>query len=680
MKSYLNTRQFEILSALLKNEKPITVEELSNLLDIKPRVVQYNLNAIDCWLNNNHIKMIRRSGYGLRVELTNNQRKALVEQLSGLNDVELIISTRERQRCLLLKLISDEEAISSGKLGADFCVSRSTILTDMIQVETKLNQFHLSLAKDIQKGFSVQGQKSLKRFAMSALFCEEHFENKTPLGNMNMVVPSKRPFPSLITNWFTPQDTDFAKDTIERIEHILKVHYSQTSRIFINYYLLFMLTDLRTRSQLTDEVGEHVRTFREASILPFLKKAIEKYTEEQICASELDLFALHLHCQAPFNGPDLNPTNTNPDPPEDKSTSLVHVGDLLKEVSLYLHPYLQIDPKYVKEFTTYVNNSSIYKQHGFSVINPFHEKTRQHFPETYDTIEKIASAKKYRTNSSLDESDIGALTIISINGLERIQQIAQRNTRVALISDTDYSLISLTKERILKNFPYFKIVGVFRPSDISHIKARNVDLILSTIELNIENCYSIVLIDQFMTNLDVEHIKNWIDDNSRQKLSNVEVPEQVELGDLLKTKNIVFCQAAKNWEEAVYLVGKPLIDNGDINNSYLDAIIQITKTYGPYSVVSPGIALLHAKSSEGVNKLCLGLLILKSGVNFGAESYDPVHIIFTIGIPDSHSHLHALRELVNIIRTRNISKILTECASAEDAIRIIASKTRNKAG
>ena len=298
-------------------------------------------------------------------------------------------------------------------------------------------------------------------------------------------------------------------------------------------------------------------------------------------------------------------------------------------------------------------------------MNPFHEKTRLQFPDTYDTIEKIISNKKYHLNNfPLTESDISTLTMISINGLERIQQIAQKNMKVALISDGDHSLISYTKERITNNFPWFKIVGIYRQCDIHRIKAKKVDLILSTIELDTEVNYSTIIIDQFMTNLDVEHIRNWINENAIQKGKSFSSLENVRLEDLLFERNIVFKNDVKNWEEAVYIVGKPLVKNGDLNQSYLDAIIRVNKAHGPYSVVSPHIALLHAKSTDGVKNLCLGLMILKNGVNFGAQLFDPVNLLFIIGIPDSHTHLHALKELANIIRTKNISLSLEKCATA----------------
>jgi transcriptional antiterminator len=303
---------------------------------------------------------------------------------------------------------------------------------------------------------------------------------------------------------------DFANTCAEKIEHLLKVHYSQATRIFIYYYFLLLLADIRKNHQITDKFIDEINSFREFSILPFLKKSIEGYVNGQMNSSELQLLALHLHCQAPFNDSGVDHVSVNNNIPNDQSMAPIGFGnDLLKEISLFLNPYLQIDQRFTTELITYLNQNLIYKKHGFSLLNPFHEKTRIQFLDTYETIEKIISNKKYRTRYQLSEDNISTLTMISINGLERIQQIAQKNIRVALISDADSSLIAYTKEQITSNFPWFKIVGIFRQCDTARIGAQKIDLILSTNEIDLGGNYSTIAIDQFMHKIDIDHINSW---------------------------------------------------------------------------------------------------------------------------------------------------------------------------
>jgi mannitol/fructose-specific phosphotransferase system IIA component (Ntr-type) len=242
---------------------------------------------------------------------------------------------------------------------------------------------------------------------------------------------------------------------------------------------------------------------------------------------------------------------------------------------------------------------------------------------------------------------------------------------VALVSSNDHFLTEYTKERVSNNFPWFKLVGVYRKADLNHSSPKNADLVLSTVDLDLENTDAIVTIDPFLTELDIQHIQNWINEHAIQKNNNLKEQENVKLSDLLFERNIIFHDRVDDWEEAVYLAGKPLVENKDITHGYLDAIIQINKAYGPYSVVAPNIALLHAKSREGVNRLCLGLMVLKEGIHFGSRKFDPVNILFVIGIPDTHSHLEALHDLINIIRSKGFNENIMNCPSASEAVEII---------
>jgi transcriptional antiterminator/mannitol/fructose-specific phosphotransferase system IIA component len=676
MKAYLNTRQFEILSELLRDDTPRTVEDIANSLNLKPRVIQYNLNAIDGWLRINNAKIIRRSGFGLQIDLSETRHDEIVKLLSGLEDIELVIDTKQRRRCILIKLILQGKPMSSSRLASDFCVSRTTILGDLLDVQPWLKLNQLEMIKIPHKGFFIRGNKSLKRFAVCALFCEEHFENKRSVEEIGKLIVSTPLFEYLMGEWFNSSDLQFSLETISKIEELLKSLYSQTAKTFLCYSILLLLTDIRRHQQITDKVVDEISTFDEISSIKFLKNSFEIYTREKICDSEMQLLVLHLHCQTKFNEPvhridskkviESSFASAKPFTNIDK--------EVVKEISLFINPYLQIDKQFFIDLSNYLDQCFVYQKYGFSIYNPYIERIKKIFPDTLSIVERIAL--NYIKYIQLNEYDIGTITMITVSALDRIQKIVQREVRVILISNTDQSLTSYTKERISNNFPWFKMVGVFRHSDNVSANLQNVDLILTTSGLDLDASFSTIIVDPFVTQLDIQHIQNWINEHAVKKNSNIVKQENIRLSDLLFENNIIFREKAENWEEAAFLVGKPLVENGDITNDYIEAIIQVNKTYGPYSVVAPGIVLLHAKATDGVNKLCLGLMILKQGINFGVQKFDPVNILFIIGLPDSHSHLQALQDLINIIRSKGFNESILKCSSPAEAKEIVLRYTK----
>jgi mannitol/fructose-specific phosphotransferase system IIA component (Ntr-type) len=70
---------------------------------------------------------------------------------------------------------------------------------------------------------------------------------------------------------------------------------------------------------------------------------------------------------------------------------------------------------------------------------------------------------------------------------------------------------------------------------------------------------------------------------------------------------------------------------------------------GPYVVVAPGIALLHARPEGNVKRICMSLLTLEPSIPFGHPENDPVDIAVALGGVDEESHIQALAQLAELL-------------------------------
>ncbi|MCE0494488.1 PTS sugar transporter subunit IIA [Vibrio salinus] len=103
-----------------------------------------------------------------------------------------------------------------------------------------------------------------------------------------------------------------------------------------------------------------------------------------------------------------------------------------------------------------------------------------------------------------------------------------------------------------------------------------------------------------------------------------------------------------DWRTAVKKGCEPLIRNGAINASYVDAIYRSHEAIGPYYVLGPGIAMPHSRPEDGVNRIALSLTVFKQGVSFGSEENDPVHLLVTLAAVDSNSHVDTIAQLAEL--------------------------------
>ena len=99
----------------------------------------------------------------------------------------------------------------------------------------------------------------------------------------------------------------------------------------------------------------------------------------------------------------------------------------------------------------------------------------------------------------------------------------------------------------------------------------------------------------------------------------------------LLTEEVISIEAgARDWRHAIELATAPLLTNGTIEPSYVAALFRSHEELGPYYVLGPGLAMPHARPEDGVNRLGLGLTVLKTGVNFGSEGNDPIQLLITL--------------------------------------------------
>lgn len=140
------------------------------------------------------------------------------------------------------------------------------------------------------------------------------------------------------------------------------------------------------------------------------------------------------------------------------------------------------------------------------------------------------------------------------------------------------------------------------------------------------------------------------------------------LTDLLQNEHIIRNVRVSDWEAAIRCSGELLVKTGSVEPGYVDQMVAISKEAGPYIVIVPGVALAHARPTDGVNRLSLSLATLDKPVEFGNTDNDPVRVVISLAAVDSIGHLGILRDLVQFINIPQNIDALCQCTS-NDAVR-----------
>ncbi len=142
------------------------------------------------------------------------------------------------------------------------------------------------------------------------------------------------------------------------------------------------------------------------------------------------------------------------------------------------------------------------------------------------------------------------------------------------------------------------------------------------------------------------------------------------LQELLTPDMIQFSEKEMDWEEAIRMVAEPL-QRKEIEDSYVDAMIDKVKEYGPFIHIGKGVALPHARPEDGVKKLGISLLKVRKPVLLLDDEKHPIYIFICLAAIDNKTHLSALASLTKILSQPEKLDELLKAENKEEILRIL---------
>ena len=118
------------------------------------------------------------------------------------------------------------------------------------------------------------------------------------------------------------------------------------------------------------------------------------------------------------------------------------------------------------------------------------------------------------------------------------------------------------------------------------------------------------------------------------------------LSDILFLERMGEVNNVNNWETAIEIATKPLIDDGSVRCEYVNDMISSINKFGPYIVIDDYIAIPHAISEENVNKQSMSLLSIKEPVDLLGN---PVKLFIVLAPEDRDGHMQSLAELSELL-------------------------------
>ncbi len=127
-------------------------------------------------------------------------------------------------------------------------------------------------------------------------------------------------------------------------------------------------------------------------------------------------------------------------------------------------------------------------------------------------------------------------------------------------------------------------------------------------------------------------------------------------------------------ESAIKQVGQLMLDNQLIEPEYIDGMLNVFEEFGPYWVLTKGLAMPHARPEDGAINSGLVVMTLKEPVYFGHEDHDPVSIVVGMSATDQDQHVKNIQNLALVLGDDEKLKAIQQAQNTSEITTIMNNK------
>ena len=586
----------------------------------------------------------------------------------------------ERIDMLIFYIILCSAYISNLHLQDFLRMSKNSILADLKEVKSILKKYELQLIYSRDKGYYIEGNSNKIRELL-----------EISIGNLITLVCGR----NILSYIFNECNLIYREDLFL---NSLKIVSDKYQLIFIAEKIdtVAILMAVFNEYSLKEPYIKNTENFEKIIETPLLRLLID--IEEQFPNLSKEREFLLSRLAGCVQG-DLN---INPEPEiikiMDKIILQVKVNTGLEfpetfqfRKNLYAHLY----PAFYRQIF------------DISLKNPLTNQIIKEYNYLFALIKRSLKPLEESTCKKISNDEIAYFTIHFGGYLENIQKESITEKIVGMVICPNGISSSLILRTELKQiFPMIEFYTMSFNDYKKNLGNQKVDMIFSTMSIEVDRPLFIVKtimnstekmllkkkvfetfhlkkeefisVDEIL-NIIAKHVlikneKELKKDLTKYLFANKEVVLGGDsLKDLVKKELIQQLDTVNDWQTAVRIASKPLLEQGYIEESYIEAIISSVNEIGPYIVLAPKVAVPHASPDAGVHRLGISLLQLKEPVNFGSEDDEDknVQLIFVLATVDSTAHLKALQQLALILDDDDIIENLIKAETPKEILGLI---------
>ncbi|WP_227862692.1 BglG family transcription antiterminator [Clostridioides sp. ES-S-0049-02] len=679
-KKKITSRQKKIILMIVENSKkniPITVSEIAGELELSSRTVLRDMSGIEKWFDENDFNFVKKPGVGLILEENTENQNFIIELLEE-EKIEKEYNKEERNLIILSKLLVSNEPVKSYYFAKILKVSEGVLNNDFALASEWLERFDIELIRKPGLGVYLKGQEKNFREAYVNLIYDSFNEKEIldMVRNISENIQTDKAIEILsenrLLNLMDKCIIRKVESTLTKKLSELDVNLADSAYIGLVVHISLALQRIKNGENITMEKDflKELSLTEEFKLAQEIVKGMAVDFSMDIPLDEVGYITMHIRGAKQRSSSSHKELNLDDIEVMDITNKMIDLAEDEFKISL------KNDERLFKDLANHLGPSINRLNMGLEIRNPLLDEIKTKYSYAYNGVEKVSKVIKDKLNiNSIPESEIGYIAMHFASAIEK-NLMMHANINIVVACPTGIGTSRFLSTKIENKFPNLNILETISAINIDeeYLKEKEVDLIVSTVELNTNLDY--ICVGPFMSSDDELIIKEKIKSIAQNKLMGLKVKgdtknknkvyeqitESMNIGrDILQFLDEIQFKKfkSKNLDELIMDSSKIFVKSSEDAISIKESLEERLKISIPY-IEESRILLLHCMS-ERIDIMKLAIIRLENNIKLNSKE-EIENVVFMLLPKDSPNYQRQIMSEVsgslidNFVFTNKINK------------------------
>ncbi|MCQ2491622.1 MAG: BglG family transcription antiterminator [Lachnospiraceae bacterium] len=483
-KTKLSKRQKTIIQMLARftSSNPVTVQAISEKLNLSSRTILRELPKIEEWMEQNDFNLVKKPRVGIYLDENQEQRNLILELLEADKSKEVNVDKEQRIALLKKEILGSEEPLKYYYFTSKFGVSEGTLSTDLDEVEAWFENYGLTLIRRKGLGVLWAGAESDFRQAVVSLILHDavtgdpesiNYQNAQLKAYEGTLLEElvKEGLPNVVT------------EMLKQVEQSQGIRYTDNAAFRLNIMLLVTIERIRSSHSITDfqTSGDALMKYEEYQSAAWMASVIEADLGIAVSAEEIAFITTQL-----LSAKVWQPKAMDKYEAENIKNRQVIIHMVLKMEELMDMNFLD-DRMLIDGLCNHIGPAiSRIKMH-VPIENPTVDMLKEKYLDVFDAARDASEIIKAETGiEEISDEELAFLVLHFCASAEK-QRTQREKISVIVACPNGIGTSHMLAAHLQKAFPEVVVKKVIAASTIDPqiLIDNEIDLIVSTVKLNV---------------------------------------------------------------------------------------------------------------------------------------------------------------------------------------------------